>query len=162
MACLDVEGAVFEHLLKKKKVEKHGDESSDDDSSDDNSSDDDSSDADSEDSDDSSKEDKNDENENDNNENVLEDTEMPSSSSSTSITSSIEIPPPPTADDNNEENETDNLYVQRYGLVRVNNPKFKRARLSSPDVTKKPQLAKKVRKFADFSDSDSDDEITFK
>ena len=143
--------------MKKKKIEQHGDdESSDDDSSDDNLED--------------SEED---EDENDNNENVLDEAEMTSSTpaSTSSITSSIEIAPP-TADDENlsvNEIENDNLYANRYNLIRIEgqNDKFKRARLaalSSPEITKKPQLAKneRVRRFADFSDSDSDGEITFK
>ena len=134
-----MEGAVFEHILKKKKIEQHGDEdSSDDDSSDD---------------------DLEDSEEDDNNENVLDEAGM--TSSTTSITSSIELATPTAADKNLSKND---LYVDRYNLVRIG--KFKRMVTppSSPEVTKKPQLAKseRVRRFADFSDSDSDGEITFK
>ena len=121
--------------MKKKKIEQHGDdESSDDDSSDD---------------------DLEDSEEDDNNENVLNEAGM--TSSTTSITSSIELATPTAADENLSKND---LYVDRYNLVRTG--KRMATPPSSPEVTKKPQLAKRVRRFADFPDSDSDSEITFK
>ena len=132
MACLEVEGAVFEHLLKKKKVEQHGDDENSDDSEDSgDSSDKDESDKDENDEDEND-EDENDEN--DNGENILDQAEMPSSSSSTSITSSIEISPP-TANDE-KEIEKDNLYVKEYELVRIEGRRKFSSAILSPKITK--------------------------
>ena len=82
MACLDCEGGVFEHMLKKKKVEEHGDVESSD------------ADDDSEEFDESSQED---------------DEGQMTSTSSTSITSSIVIAPTTTDDETLEDMEEDTI-----------------------------------------------------
>ena len=158
MACLDCEGGVFEHMLKKKKVEEHGDvESSDAD--------------DLEDSDESSQEDEG----------------QMTSSSSTSITSSIEIAPP-TTDNNDEnledmeedtiaenddwnegirmlesntiENLVDEIIEKRGGASTIEDCDEIDGKIA--EIDKKAKLAKQKGVGFLYPDSDSDSEISFK
>ena len=170
--CLREEGGHFEHLLKKKQPAEYGDDSTDDseDSSDDEESEGDESEGDKS---------EGDESEDDENEAEKSEDERDLENGDEEITSSIEITAAEDNDDDNDSEERDTIdnereetsrlnTMERYGLKKIerNGPKDDRLGAKRLATRKAPlQLAKpkRVRRFlADYSDSDSDEEISFK